>query len=172
VALLLAVATGEPVPAAQVHRVIADTQTAPAIVAAGGGAHFKTTVLLSVLFGAKVDGEFAKLTDQFGAAAVKQSVTTLDFIVARAARARPWATASPAPDRMTGPGLAAALYAAGTDPATGTYDTRRMLDGVLSRPLHARLTRDVVATYGFSANITFENVLRVVMRDLKATYSL
>jgi hypothetical protein len=152
-------------------------QTTLALVIAGGGpADYKTTTLVGVLAGPNANAEVAKLTKQYGAPTVKEFITTFDFVIADALRlvkengiALP---ATPTPDPTDGKALSAALYTAGVDSTTGTYNVEYMLDSLVSHPLHVQIMKDIDAKYGVKADATYHIALLQVMQDLKAAYSL
>jgi hypothetical protein len=146
------------------------------VIAGGGPADFKTTTLIGVLAGPNANAEVARLTKQFGAPIVKEFITTFDFVIADALRlvkahgiALP---ASPDPDPTDGKALWAALYAAGVDRSTGSYNVDCMLDNLVSHPLRVQIMKDIDARYGAAVDASFRVALLQVMNDLKAAYSL
>jgi len=146
------------------------------VVAGGGPADFKTTTLVGVLAGPNADAEVASLTKQFGAPTVKQFITTFDFVIADALRlvkekgvALP---ASPDPDPKDGKALSAALYTAGVDTSTSSYNVEYMLDNLVSHPIHVQIMKDIDAKYGVAADANYHVALLQVMKDLKSAYSL
>jgi hypothetical protein len=126
------------------------------VIAGGGPADFRTTTLIGVLAGPNANAEVAGLTKQFGAPTVREFITTFDFAIADALRllkahgiALP---ASPDPDPKDGKALSAALYAAGLDRSTGSYNVEYMLDNLVSHPLHVQIMKDIDAKYGAAAD--------------------
>jgi hypothetical protein len=80
--------------------------------------------------------------------------------------------ASPDPDPKDGKALSAALYTAGVDTSTGTYNVEYMLDNLVSHPIHVQVMKDIDAKYGVAADANYHIALLQVMKDLKAAYSL
>jgi hypothetical protein len=146
------------------------------VVAGGGPGEFKTTTLVGVLAGPNANAEVASLTKQFGAPTVKQFITTFDFVIADALRLvkenNIELPAAPDPDPKDGKALSAALYTAGVDSSTGTYNVEYMLDSLVSHPLHVQIMKDIDAKYGVTADANYHVALLQVMRDLKSAYSL
>lgn len=146
------------------------------VVAGGCPTDFKTTTLVGVLAGSNANAEVAGLTKQFGAPTVKQFITTFDFVIADTLRLvkenNIVLPAAPVPDPKDGKALSAALYNAGVDGTTGTYNVEYMLDNLVSHPLHVQIMKDIDAKYGVAADANYHIALLQVMKDLKAAYAL
>ncbi|GAC1542442.1 MAG: hypothetical protein NVS2B17_21010 [Candidatus Velthaea sp.] len=152
------------------------TNTLSMIVAGGGPEKFSTVTLVKSLAGDKADAEVASLTKKFGAATVKQFITTFDFVVADSLKIvtakKVKLPAGPDPDPTDGKALAAALYTDGVDAKTGTFNVEYMLDHLVSHPIHVQVMKDIDAKYGAKADANYHVALLQVMKDLKAVYGL
>jgi hypothetical protein len=144
------------------------------IVAGGGPAHFKSTTLVRVLAGAKTKAEVAKLTKQFGAKQVTSFLTVFDFVVADSLKIvtqkKIPLPKQPRPDPKDGKALSAALYTAGV--ADGSYNVEKMLDHLVSHPIHVQVMDDIDQKYGRDADGNYHAVLTQAVLDLKAAYKL
>jgi hypothetical protein len=144
------------------------------IVAGGGPAHFKSTALVGTLAGAKTEAEVAKLTKQFGAKQVASFLTVFDFVVADSlklvAQKKIPLPKQPKPDPKDGKALSAALYTAGV--VDGGYNVEKMLDRLVSHPIHVQVMDDIDQRYGRDADGNYHAILTQAVLDLKAAYKL
>ena len=149
--------------------------TLATIVAGGGPANYKTTTLLGVLAGPKLNAEVASLSKKFGKPAVGQFIKTFDFVIADSLKivtaAKVPLPKTPAPNPKNGKALAAALYTAGVDPSAG-FNVEYMLDHLVTHPVHVQVMKDIDAKYGLAADASYHAVLTQAMSDLKAVYGL
>jgi len=146
------------------------------VVAGGGPTNFKTATLVGVLAGDNAKAEVDKLTKQYTADGVKQYLEVFDFVVTdalkRATEAGVKLPSAPAPDPKDGKALTTALYKAGVDPKSGTYNVEYMLDHLVSHPIHVQVMKDIDAKFGEKADATYHVVTLVVFQDLKKAYNL
>jgi hypothetical protein len=119
--------------------------TAALVMAGGGPANFSTATALTAMVGkATVTAEVAKLSKQYGAAAVTQWLKTFDFAVGDSLKI---ATAKgiklPAADpKLTGKKLATTLVTAGTD-TNGVFQIELLLDKGVSHAIHVQVMNDI-----------------------------
>jgi hypothetical protein len=144
------------------------------IVAGGGPAHFKSTILVGTLAGASTKAEVAKLTKQFGAKQVSSFLTVFDFVVADSLKIvtqkKIPLPKQPKPDPKDGKALSAALYTAGV--VDGRYNVEIMLDHLVSHPIHVQVMDDIDQKYGRPADANYHVVLTQAVLDLKSAYKL
>jgi hypothetical protein len=132
--------------------------TAALVMAGGGPAKFSTAAALTAMVGkATVSAEVAKLSKQYGAAAVTQWLKTFDFAVADSLKI---ATAKgiklPAADpKMTGAKLASTLVKAGTD-TDGVFQTELLLDKGVSHGVHVQVMYDIDKAPGFGKKVDLD----------------
>jgi hypothetical protein len=152
------------------------TNTLSLVVAGGGPANFSTVTLFGLLADGKAAAEKAKLVKQFGAPGFAQYVKTFDFVIADALKIVTAKgiklPATPSPDPKNGKALAAALYADGVDPSSGTYNVEYMLDHLVSHPIHVQIMKDIDAKYGVAADASYHIVTLQIFEDLKSVYGL
>jgi hypothetical protein len=127
------------------------------LVAAGGGAqNYSTATALTSMLGADtVKAEVAKLSKQYGAAAVTQWLKTFDFAVDDALKI---ATAAgvklPAPT-LSGKDLAMTLVKAGTA-SDGTFQIELLLDKAVSHKIHVQVMDDIDANPDFGKKVDYD----------------
>ena len=146
------------------------TVTASLVAAGGGPAKFSTAAALTAMLGkATVDAEVAKLTKQYGAAAVAQWLKTFDFAVSDALKV---ATAKgvklPAPDpKLTGKALATTLVNAGTAP-DGAFQIEFLLDKAVSHAIHVQVMDDIDASpaLGKKADLQYHEISNQAFYDV------
>jgi hypothetical protein len=118
--------------------------TAALVKAGGGAANYSTAAaLVSMLGKSTVDAEVAKLSKQYGAAAVTMWLKTFDFAVTDALKI---ATAAgiklPAPAPLEGKALAEGLVKAGVD-SNGAFQIEYLLDKAVSHKIHNQVMDDI-----------------------------
>jgi hypothetical protein len=142
-----------------------------ALVAAGGGpAKYSTAAALTAMLGkATVTAEVAKLTKQYGAAAVTNWLKTFDFAVGDALKiATSKGIKLPAPDpKLTGKALATTLVTAGTA-ADGTFQIEFLLDKAVSHGIHVQVMDDIDANaaFGKKADLQYHEVSNQAFYDV------
>lgn len=150
-----------------------DLALTSAMVAAGGGPeHFSSFTLFNVVTGSQSGSEATKLTNQFGAADVKNTFAIFDFAVndvIRIVTAKHIALPPPSPAPTDAKALAVALYQAGMTPK-GVWDVGYMLEHLVTHPIHHVMMRDIDAKFSADKNARFHIVLAQMMDDLAMAY--
>jgi hypothetical protein len=144
--------------------------TAALVMAGGGPAKYSTAAALTAMVGkATVNAEVAKLTKQYGAAAVGQWLKTFDFAVNDSLKI---ATAKgiklPAADpKLTGAKLASTLVTAGTD-ADGVFQIEFLLDKAVSHGIHVQVMNDIdkAPGYGKKADLDYHTISNQAFYDV------
>lgn len=139
-----------------------------ALVKAGGGAdNFSfSTALVAMLGEDTVNGEVAKLTDQYGKTNVDDFVNGMTFAVNDALkRATEQGIKLPEPADLSGAKLASALVEAGTAP-DGTFWSGYLFDKALSHALHVQVVADIDAKYSHAADENTHKILNQAMYDV------
>ena len=144
--------------------------TAALVMAGGGPAKFSTAAALTTMVGkATVAAEVAKLSKQYGAAAVTQWLKTFDYAVGDSLKI---ATAKgiklPAADpKMTGAKLATTLVTAGTD-ADGVFQIEFLLDKAVSHGIHVQVMNDIDKAPGFGkkADLDYHTISNQAFYDV------
>lgn len=144
--------------------------TAALVMAGGGPAKFSTAAALTTMVGkATVTAEVAKLSKQYGAAAVTQWLKTFDFAVGDSLKI---ATAKgiklPAADpKLTGAKLATTLVTAGTD-ADGVFQIEFLLDKAVSHGIHVQVMNDIdkAPGYGKKADLDYHTISNQAFYDV------
>ena len=132
--------------------------TAALVMAGGGPAKYSTAAALTTMLGkATVSAEVAKLSKQYGAAAVNQWLKTFDFAVNDSLKI---ATAKgiklpPADPKMTGAKLASTLVTAGTD-ADGVFQIEFLLDKGVSHGIHVQVMNDIDKAPGYGKKVDLD----------------
>ncbi|HKW44579.1 MAG TPA: hypothetical protein VJN22_02915 [Candidatus Eremiobacteraceae bacterium] len=132
--------------------------TAALVMAGGGPAKYSTATALTTMLGkATVSAEVAKLSKQYGGAAVNQWLKTFDFAVNDSLKI---ATAKgiklPAADpKLTGKKLASTLVSAGTD-ADGVFQIEFLLDKAVSHGIHVQVMNDIDKAAGFGKKVDLD----------------
>ena len=140
-----------------------------ALVKAGGGADSFNfaTALVSMLGKKTVDAEVAKLTTQYGKAAVDSFIDGMTFAVKdglKQATAKGIALPA-APADLKGAALAKGLVKAGTAP-DGTFWSGYMFDMALSHPLHVAVMADIDTQFSHAADDNTHKILNQAMYDV------
>ncbi|HEY7981041.1 MAG TPA: hypothetical protein VID19_06120 [Candidatus Eremiobacteraceae bacterium] len=144
--------------------------TAALVMAGGGPAKYSTAAALTAMVGkATVTAEVAKLSKQYGAAAVTQWLKTFDFAVNDSLKI---ATAKgiklPAADpKLTGAKLATTLVTAGTD-TDGVFQIEFLLDKAVSHGIHVQVMNDIdkAAGYGKKADLDYHTISNQAFYDV------
>jgi hypothetical protein len=144
--------------------------TAALVMAGGGPAKYSTAAALTAMVGkATVTAEVAKLSKQYGAAAVMQWLKTFDFAVNDSLKI---ATAKgiklPAADpKLTGAKLATTLVTAGTD-TDGVFQIEFLLDKAVSHGIHVQVMNDIdkAAGYGKKADLDYHTISNQAFYDV------
>ena len=144
--------------------------TAALVMAGGGPAKYSTAAALTTMVGkATVSAEVAKLSKQYGAAAVDQWLKTFDFAVNDSLKI---ATAKgiklPAADpKLTGKKLASTLVGAGTD-ADGVFQIELLLDKAVSHGIHVQVMNDIdkAAGFGKKADLDYHTISNQAFYDV------
>ncbi|CAN5135946.1 hypothetical protein BH09GEM1_BH09GEM1_19080 [soil metagenome] len=140
-----------------------------ALVKAGGGAeNFSFAKALVSMLGEKtVNGEVAKLTQQYGKANVDNFIDGMTFAVTDGLkRATEKGVKLPAPPAaLHGAALAKALVQAGTTP-DGTFWSGYLFDKALSHPIHVAVMADIDAKLNHGADENTHKVLNQAMYDV------
>jgi hypothetical protein len=144
--------------------------TAALVAAGGGAAKYSTATALTTMLGAPtVKAEVAKLTTQYGAAAVTQWLKTFDFAVGDSLKiATAKGIALPAADpKMTGVTLAKTLVSAGTAP-DGTFQIEFLLDKAVSHGIHVQVMNDIDANpaFGKLADLKYHEISNQAFYDV------
>lgn len=140
-----------------------------ALIAAGGGAeHFSFQAALVSMLGAEtVNGEVAKLTQQYGAEAVTGFIGGMDFAVKDAIKivTEKGITLPPAPPELHGVELAKALVTAGTAP-DGVFWSGYLFDKALSHEIHNQVMEHINQQVGTPADLLTHKILNQAMFDV------
>jgi hypothetical protein len=144
--------------------------TAALVMAGGGPAKYSTAAALTAMVGkATVTAEVAKLSKQYGGAAVTQWLKTFDFAVNDSLKI---ATAKgiklPAADpKLTGAKLATTLVTAGTD-ADGVFQIEFLLDKAVSHGIHVQVMNDIdkAPGYGKKADLDYHTISNQAFYDV------
>lgn len=149
--------------------------TAALVEAGGGAASYSTaTALVSMLGKPTVDAEVAKLSKQYGAAAVTLWLKTFDFAVDDSLKI---ATAAgiklPAPAPLEGKALAEALVKAGTD-SDGYFQIEFLLDKAVSHKIHVQVMNDIDAQPGLGkkADLQYHEISNQAFYDVARALGL
>jgi hypothetical protein len=143
--------------------------TAALVKAGGGPEKFSIVVALTEMVGAPLaDAEVAKLTKQYGKAAIGQWVTGFNFSVEDALRlaTKAGVTLPEAPQDLQGKTLAVALVTAGVDPRTGVFWAGLLYDNAVSHKIHDLVMDDIDAKYGQATDMTVHRITNQAMYDL------
>jgi hypothetical protein len=144
--------------------------TAALVMAGGGPAKYSTAAALTAMVGkATVTAEVAKLSKQYGGAAVNQWLKTFDFAVGDSLKI---ATAKgiklPAADpKLTGAKLASTLVTAGTD-SDGVFQIEFLLDKAVSHGIHVQVMNDIdkAAGFGKKADLDYHTISNQAFYDV------
>ena len=143
-----------------------DLQGAISLVVAGGQpGHFSVVKAITAMAGPKVaNAEVAKLTKQYGAAAVGSFVAVQNFAVNDAvAKATAAKVPFPAP-HLTGAKLAVDVVGDGL--INGTYYEGYQLDHLVTHGIHAAVMDDIDAKYGKKADANYHKIADQAHYDL------
>ncbi len=139
-----------------------------ALVKAGGGAENFTfsAALVSMLGEETVNGEVAKLNEQYGEESVTQFIDGMTFAVKDGLkRATEAGVALPvAPENLVGAELAKALVEAGT--VDGTFWSGYLFDVALSHEIHNLVMADIEAKFDHSYDENIHKILNQAMYDV------
>lgn len=139
-------------------------------MAGGGPDHFSSIELFKALFGAKINGETAKLDARFGLNTVSTFFHVSDFAVPDAfdlvQQHNMTLPDNPSPPPEKTHALASALYRAGL--VAGKFRPVAMLDHMLSAPVREQLEGDIDKRFGLQARNEYYAVLTKLMSDLHA----
>ncbi len=162
---LFALATG---PAAAIpYHGAPDLKLTVDIVTAGTGpSGFDSKVLFKNMYGDAMPAEAAKLTKQYGAAAVGDFFTLMDFSIADVVRmVKRDKVLLPAADEPLSPvKLDRSIVLIGHSPS-GKYDVGYMLERLISHNYHHELMRDLNAHFSQERVATFHSFLGTVVTD-------
>lgn len=146
-----------------------------ALIDAGGGAdHFSfQAALVSMLGEQTVDGEVAKLTQQYGADDVKGFIDGMDFAVNDAIKLVTAAGVElpAAPADLHAAELAKTLVKAGTAP-DGAFWAGYLFDQALSHKIHNQVMADIDQSVGTDADLLTHKILNQAMFDVAQALSL
>lgn len=140
-----------------------------ALVRAGGGVgHFSIAQALTAMVGAKlVNGEVAKLTQQYGKSNVTQWITGFNFVVEDTLQIITKAGIQlPQPANLAGKDLATTLVGAGIDPKTNVFWVGLLLDKALSHKIHNQVMDDIDAHLGAATDLNTHKLTNQAMYDL------
>ena len=143
-----------------------DLQATISLVTVGmDGGHFSIAKALTNLAGADVtNAEIAKLTKQYGKAAVDSYVTVQNFAVDDAVqKATAAKVAFPKPE-LSGKPLAVRITTLGL--VDGTYYEGVMLDHLLTHDIHEAVMGDIDLKYGMAADANYHRVANQAHVDL------
>ena len=142
--------------------------TAALVKAGGGPGDFAfSQALVSMLGQETVDGEVAKLTEQYGEDAVTQFIDGMTFAVKRGLiRATEAGVQLPdAPAELAGARLAETLVSAGLA-EDGTWWSGILFDKALSHDIHNLVMADIEAKYGRAYDENIHRILNQAMFDV------
>ncbi len=140
--------------------------TVDLVTAGTGPSGFDSKVLFKSMYGDSMPAEAAKLTKQYGAAAVGDFFKLMDFSIADVVRmATRDKVALPAADAPLSPiKLDRSIVLIGHAPS-GNYDVGYMLERMISHPYHHELMRDLNSHFSQERVATFHSVLGTVVTD-------
>lgn len=141
--------------------------TAALVKAGGGSANFSfATALVSMLGKDNVNAEVAKLTKQYGDAAVKSFLGGMDLAIILSLKyATEAGIALPEPAALTGAELAKTLVTAGTTP-DGTFWSGYLFDKAVSNKIHNLVMVDINEAAGYEADLMTHKILNQAMYDV------
>lgn len=147
-----------------------------ALVEAGGGAHFKSNRLFSVLAGRHAAYEAVKLRKLYGKARMDAFMQTFTYsvrdLIGLFAANHIALPARPSVSPSNGRELSIALYHAGIMP-TGKYDCGYFMERLMTHPIHVVLMHDinVARGHGPAHNANFHLILTRMVADLRNIYT-
>lgn len=143
-----------------------DLQAAISLVTAGGApGSFSITTALANLAGAQTaNAEVAKLTQQYGSAAVASFVEVQNFAVNDAVRLATAAGVSFPTPTLKGKDLAVRIVQLGL--VNGTYYEGTQLDHLVTHAIHAQVMTDIDARYGAPADANYHKIADQAHYDL------
>jgi hypothetical protein len=143
-----------------------DLQAAISLVTAGGApGHFSIAKALGVLAGpTTANAEVAKLTKQYGAAAVTSFVTVQNFAVDDAVKIATAAGVKFPTPTLTGKTLAVRVVTLGL--VKGTYYEGTQLDHLVTHAIHEQVMQDIDKTYGTKADANYHKLADQAHYDL------
>lgn len=143
-----------------------DLQGAISLVTAGGApGHFSFVKAVTVMAGPTVaNAEVAKLTKQYGAAAVTSFVTVQNYAVDDAVKIATAAGVKFPTPKVTGKALAVRVVTLGV--YHGTYYEGTQLDHLVTNAIHEQVMQDIDKKYGAKADANYHRIADQAHYDL------
>ncbi len=143
-----------------------DLQAAISLVTAGGapGSFSITTALTSLVGADAANAEVAKLTQQYGSAAVGSFVEVQNFAVDDAVRIATAAGVKFPEPTLKGADLAKRVVGLGL--VKGTYYEGTQLDHLVTHAIHEQVMGDIDAKYGVAADANYHKIADQAHYDL------